>query len=139
VANLGVDSQNWTRPYLLRRRIICAVCQQAMWSNPERDRRTYRCSSRATLYGPCGARRALADAVEGWVREQVTAILRNHTIIATELTRRRDEGPDPALVAERETREHQLAKLTQQQARLIRRFRELDDESEGLGTLIKQE
>ncbi len=49
--NHGQATRNETRPYLLRGLISCAVCGRSMYSSHERDRRTYRCSSRAAANG----------------------------------------------------------------------------------------
>jgi hypothetical protein len=56
----------------------------------------------------------------------VTTVLRNTAIIAAELERRRQEGPEPALLADRDTTQRHLATLEKQQAKLVRAFRETD-------------
>jgi site-specific DNA recombinase len=128
--NRGEDGRNQARPYLLRGRIICAVCGRAMRTSPERGgRRTYRCSSRETPSGPCGGKRVPADAIEAWVWDQMAAVLQDPSIIAAQLARQRAEGPDPVLVADRAAAQRRLAKLDRQQARLMRQFREGDDNS----------
>jgi hypothetical protein len=58
----------------------------------------------------------------------VAAVLRDPSIIAAKLRKQREEGPDPALLADREAVRRQLGKIEKQQERLIRHFREADDE-----------
>jgi len=122
------DTRNQTHQYLLRGFIFCAVCGRRMYSTPERSRRTYRCSSRETPAGACGGQRVPAQDVEAWVWEQLAAILRDPSIIAAELQRQRDEGPDPTLGGDLGSAQRMLAKLTKQQERLVRRLREADDD-----------
>jgi site-specific DNA recombinase len=49
------------RQYLLARRIFCGVCGRRMRAEIERGLRVYRCSSRESPAGPCGAKRVPAD------------------------------------------------------------------------------
>jgi site-specific DNA recombinase len=127
--NRGADVRNQKRPYLLRGLIFCGICQRRMRSSPEHTLRTYRCSSRETASGPCGGQRVRAVDVEAWAWEEVSAILRDPSLIAAELNRRRAEGPDPTLLANREATQRALAKLEKQQERLVRHFREADDDT----------
>jgi site-specific DNA recombinase len=123
-ANHGEDSRNRTRPYLLRGRIVCAVCNQAMYAEAGRGIPMYRCSSREMARGRCGGKRVRADAVEAWVWTQVSAILQDPLIVAAELQRRQQEGPDPALLSDRDTLQRRLGTFEKQQQRLIHHFRE---------------
>jgi len=125
--NRGEDTRNETRPYLLRGCIVCAVCHQTMYTEMGRGRRTYRCSSRDKVGGACGGKLVRADDVETWVWTQVSAILHDPSLVAAELQRRQEEGPDPAALAERDRLHRRLSSFEKQQQRLIHHFRE--DES----------
>jgi hypothetical protein len=70
----------------------------------------------------------LADTCEQWTWERVAAILRDPSIIAAKLREQQEEGPDPALLADREAVQPQLMKIDKQQERLIRHFRETEEE-----------
>jgi len=122
--NRGEDTRNAIRPYLLRGRIVCAVCHQTMYTEMGRGRRTYRCSSRDKVGGACGGKLVRADDVEAWVWTQVSAILHDPSLVAAELQRRQDEGPDPTAVADRDTLQRRLSTFEKQQQRLIHHFRE---------------
>jgi hypothetical protein len=69
-----------------------------------------------------------AEALEVWVWDQIAAVLQDPSIITAQLARQRAEGPDPVLVADRAAAQQRLAKLDRQQARLMRQFREADDD-----------
>jgi site-specific DNA recombinase len=73
--------------------------------------------------------RVRADPVEAWVWDQITSVLRDPSIIAGELERRREQGPDHHLEAEQQSTERHLAKLDKQQAKLLRTFRESEDDA----------
>ncbi len=128
VTNTGADSRNKARPYLLRGRVTCAVCGLPMRASAEHGGYgTYRCSAREKPSGPCGGKRVPAAAVETWVWEQIAAVLRDPSLIAAELQRQREEGPDQTLLADRESVQRHLATLEKQQAKLLRAFREADE------------
>jgi hypothetical protein len=98
---------------------------------PELNRNycSYRCASRQTTLGSCKATAAPQPQLENWAWEQVSKILRDPTVIASERQRRLEEGPDPKALAEREMAVNTLHKIERQQERLIRRFRESEDDS----------
>ena len=100
-----------------------------MRTTPEHGRRVYRCSSRETPSGPCGASRVPAEEAEAWVWGQVDAVLRDPSIIAAELRRQQEEEPTSNWVADREAVIRSLSKVEKQQERLIRRFREAEDDT----------
>ena len=127
--NTGAETRNQARPYLLRGLVVCAVCGRKMRPSPEsRGRRTYRCASRETPRGPCGSTRVSAAALEQWAWTQVCAVLRNPARIVAELDRQRQQGPDQQTLADQAATQRALAKLAQQQAKLVRAFREADEE-----------
>jgi site-specific DNA recombinase len=125
--NKGQDGRNAARPYLLRGRIVCE-CGRPMRASPERGTRTYRCSSRETPAGACGRSRVPAEACEAWVWQQLCAVLSDPTIVAAELKRAQEQGPDHSLQADRDAAQRRLAKLDQQQERLLRRYREAEED-----------
>src|SRR5262249_1024127 len=138
-ANRDEDGRNRSQPYLLRGRIRCALCGARLRASPERSRRMYRCASRETPTGPCGAKRVPSDAVEAWVWTQVHSVSEDPTIIASELTRLQAEGPDQAVLANKAAVERRLATVERQQATLLRAFRERDEEAALPWDLIKRE
>ena len=128
-SNTGAETSNQARPYLLRGMVVCAVCGRKMRPSPEsRGRLIYRCTSRETPSGPCGSKRVPAAALEQWTWEQVCILLRNPSFIAAELERQRQEGPDQRLLADKDALQRSLAKLGQQQDKLLRLFRGADEE-----------
>lgn len=127
-ASTATTTRNAARPYLLRGLMVCAVCGQRMYAESEHGRSVYRCSSRDKPGGACGGKRVNGEAVEAWVWDEVSAILRNPAIIAAEVERQRDAGPDQALQADRETATRMLAKVEKQRDRLVRRYAEADDD-----------
>lgn len=129
-SNRAADStRNENRPYLLRGHVYCAVCGRRMRAEPEHGRRIYRCSSRHTAAGACGASRVPADEVERWSWDQVASLLANPETIAEEIERRHDRGQDEAMIADRAAAERSLDKISRQQERLIRRFTEGSNDS----------
>jgi site-specific DNA recombinase len=128
--NKAADAtRNESRAYLLRGHVYCAVCGRRMWAEPEHGKRIYRCSSRYSLSGSCGASRVPADEVEADVWAQITAFLGDEAVIAAEVQRQHEQGPDAALVADYEAARRALSKIELQQERLIRRFTESGDET----------
>src|SRR5262245_25140188 len=128
-SNAGAETRNQTRLYLLRGMVECAVCGRKMRPSPEsRGRLIYRCASRETPSGACGAKRVPAADLEQWTWEQVCLLLRNPSLLAAELERQRHEGPDQRLRADQAALQRSLAKLEQQQGKLLRLFREVDEE-----------
>jgi site-specific DNA recombinase len=120
-------TRNASRPYLLRGLVYCATCGRRMQGIPERSSRVYRCSSRDTAIGPCGGARIPGEALEEWAWAQVASVLRNPDLIAAELKRRKDEGPDASLLADLETAKQRLATLERRQADYLRRYSEAED------------
>jgi len=122
--NKGDDTRNEARPYLLRGLIVCDVCGRKMRANPEHGRRTYRCSSRETPAGPCGGKRVNADHVEAWAWEETRRTLEDRSIVEAEIAARLNAGPDPALVAERESIARLIERTEGQQERLMSLLRD---------------
>lgn len=117
--NKGDDTRNEARPYLLRGLIVCDKCGRKMRATPEHGRRTYRCSSRETPAGACGGKRVNADHVEAWAWEETKRTLEDRSIIEAEIAARLNAGPDPSLVAERESIARLIERTEGQQERLM--------------------
>jgi site-specific DNA recombinase len=99
--NTGDTTRNTTNFYLLRGLIYCSVCGQKMRQNIENGtRRVYRCYSRETPSGPCGGKRVPADAVEDEVWNSVAARLHNPAVIAAEVKRLNESGPDSVMLGD---------------------------------------
>jgi len=99
---------------------------------------TYRCASRETPSGPCGSRRVPAADLEQWAWEEIFTRLQNPTPFEEEFKRQQEVGPDPALLADKGALERSLTKLEQQQAKLVRTFRE-DEEGQFPPDLFRRE
>ncbi len=126
--NRGEATRNEARPFLLRGFAYCAVCGVRL--SPQREKGTYavyRCGSRDMARGACGGKRVPGEKLEAWVWEQVEAVLRNPAIVAAEVERQRQEGPDRSLVADLEATERVVERLTKQQEKLARRLADVDD------------
>lgn len=134
--NMGEATRNEERPYLLRGLAVCSVCGRKMRANPEKGRRTYRCSSRETPSGPCGAKRVNADLLESFVWERMAEVLKDPRVILDEYNRRREAGTSQLLEADRDAAEKALTKVEGRLQRLIRLY--ADNENLALDT-IKQE
>ena len=87
--NQGDAKRNEARPYLLRGHIRCPICGRRLYASPERARRIYRCSSRETRDGACGATRVPAEEVESWLWERISQILGHGDVIAAQVQARR--------------------------------------------------
>lgn len=137
-SNKGDSTRNRKHFYLLRGLIRCAVCGQKMRPEPEHNYRVYRCYSRDTPAGPCGGKRAPAEIVEAGIWEAVASRLRDPSIIAAELKRRRDEEPDVTLSSDLEAARRMLSRLEKQQAGLARRLAD-SPEDDSLWELVQRE
>ncbi|HEV2109428.1 MAG TPA: hypothetical protein VGR16_14305, partial [Thermomicrobiales bacterium] len=67
-------------------------------------------------------------AVEAWAWDEVSAILRNPGIIAAEVERQREAGPDASLLSDRDTAARMQAKVEKQRDRLVRRYADAEDD-----------
>jgi site-specific DNA recombinase len=127
-SNNGDQTRNELRPYLLRGMVTCSVCHRTMYPDTGKGNvRLYRCSSRTTPHGACGARSVNADAIEAYVWEQVAWRLKHPDIIEAEAERRRVEGPDPLDVSSLESARRELARVERQQEKLVRAYAMADD------------
>lgn len=125
--NRGDDTRNGARPYLLRGFMWCSVCGRKMRTSPEHARRVYRCASRETRHGACGGARVRAELIEAEVWREVDRRLRDPALIAREAEAAERRKPDNDVDGLLAKTRRSLAKLEQQQERLIARYRTSDD------------
>ncbi len=119
---------NKARRYLLRGLVYCAVCGRRMYGEPKEKTPYYRCSSRRSTGGKCGSSSILTRYLDAWVWDQVSAVLRDPSIIAAEVERVRGDEPDPILKGDLEAANRSLARIDRQQERLIGRFRAAEND-----------
>ncbi len=134
--NTGIAKRNESRPYLLRGHVFCGRCGRNMLCEPARDRRIYRCSSRNSAHGFCGGKSIPAEEVESWAWGRITVILNNPTLIAAELARVQEEGPDLLLARDLDAARQSLGELTRQQENVVSRWSQSDN-SDFLWNLLK--
>ena len=127
--NKGQSARNEQRPYLLRGLITCDVCGKPLRCEIEHGKRIYRCSSRETPTGACGASRVPAESIETWVWEIIVDARRNPTRLLRQWEKEREAGPDPHITADLESTRHTLTKASARQRRLLTLYSETDDET----------
>lgn len=128
--NKGESTRNATRPHLLRGMVFCSVCGRKMWGAdyPSRGQRYYRCGSRAVTGAVCGGKTIRAGDVEEWAWGHVAGVLRDPSTITAELSRRQAQVIESGHDYELDAAKRALVKIEQQQERLVRRYRESDDD-----------
>jgi len=148
--NHGEQTRNLDRPFLLRGRIICAVCGRKMLPDMERGVRVYRCASRQTPQRSCGSGRAPAEncystpprnekghllrmtpelraagdvpGIEAWVWGEIVDVLSDPERVAAEVQRQQAEEPDETVSGDLEAARRLLAQCQQKQERLVSRY-----------------
>lgn len=90
------------RRYLLTSCIWCAICGRRMQADPHSGDPVYRCSSRRSADGICGASQAHAPAVEAWTWEQVKLLLSHPARLAAALEHQRTTLHNPLLTSDHE-------------------------------------
>lgn len=130
------NTKSWQ--YLLRGLVFCGVCGMKMWPNWRRrvtsdptspQLRVYRCSSYQSHAGFCGGGAIRADEVEAWAWEHIAAIIRDPDLVAAEMKRHQEEGPDPAIATELATAQRKIAECDRQLQRLVDKYVASTDES----------
>lgn len=119
--NKGATTRNATRPFLLRGLVVCETCGRKMRTSSESrgNRRRYRCSSRETPQGPCGAPRARADEIEQEVWDAVAEFLRDPSKVANAVARAKQASRDPALESATLSARRRVARIERDQQRLV--------------------
>ncbi len=144
----GAWARNVERPYLLRGRILCAICTkplQPSWhyrsgGYPDSGRvSTYRCSSHRAPNMPCAGKVVPADAIDAWAREEVTKRLRNPGVIAAEVQRRQEQGPDAILTDDLAKARREVARCEREQHKLVAKLRTAEDTTSRLWSLVEAE
>jgi len=79
--------------------------------------------------GDARARIDKRPGIEPWVWERVAAVLRDPSIIARELERQEQQGPDPVLSSDLETAQRALRRIERQQDRLLQQFSQAEDDA----------
>lgn len=129
----GNHTRNERLPYLLRGRIFCGICGRKFYPSWERSNghtadgskvRTYRCASHNSPEGICGARIVRADRIEERVWQEIATRIRQPDLIAADLARREQQGPDPVLVRDLENARRKLAECETKQESLLDNFLE---------------
>ncbi len=131
--NRGASARNAKNPSLLRGMVVCGVCKQPMYADIENSsmpsrQRIYRCSSRDKATGACGGGRIPAEALEQWAWEQVAATLKNPSVLAEEVERRQQRGPDQALTNDLEVAKRELAKRERAREKLLKELSMSEDD-----------
>lgn len=138
--NRGEHARNERRPYLLRGLIRCAVCGRRLYSDTERgSTRVYRCASRQSISGACGAGRVPAERIEYWIWEQVSALLGDLRLIEAEVERRRNVPRDDGIERQRASVQRELARIAAQQERLVRRYARAEEDDDVLWELVRRQ
>lgn len=127
--NKGQSARNEQRPYLLRGLCACSVCGKPLRCETEHSKRIYRCSSRETPSGACGASRVPAWSIENWVWEFIVDARRDPARLIREWEKEREAGPDPHITAALESARHTLTKASARQRRLLALYGETEDET----------
>jgi DNA repair exonuclease SbcCD ATPase subunit len=110
-----------------------------MYADVDRGRRIYRCSSRESPSGACGAGRVPAERIERWIWDQVSALLSDLRLIEAELERRRHTPRDDGLERQRASIERELARIAAQQERLVRRYARAEDDDDAFWELVRRQ
>lgn len=126
--NRGDVTRNQERPYLLRGMMTCAVCGRRLRTETSRGVRYYRCGSRDTPTGACGARMVPADAVEQWMWHTASRRIADAAVIASGVATRKQRST-ATLEREQAALEVRLTTIQRGQDRLLARFRESDSVS----------
>jgi hypothetical protein len=146
---VGDRTRNEQTPYLLRGIVYCSHCGRKMWPSWNRKNgwtgkdspkyRTYRCSSYNKPTGLCGGRVSNAEKLEEWVWERVSGALRDPDVIAADLKRRQEEGPDPILADDLAKARREVIRCEREQKKLVAKLREAEDTTGRMWTLVEEE
>jgi len=117
----GSETRNVERPYLLRGRLRCGVCGCSYQPSPSGGRAYYRCGSRTTAAGACGASMVVASRLDEWVWSQVLLRLKDRELIMAEYRRlsEQQEAPNADISAVK----RELGRIVREQDRLLERYR----------------
>lgn len=126
-ANRGEMTRNESRRFLLRGRIVCAVCGRRMYAEHDGRLPLYRCSSRQHDAMPCGGKRTPAVFAEELVWQQVMDFLDNPAIIERELAHIAEGGPDTQLIVDLDSAKERLERTERDMKKLVRKLASTDD------------
>jgi site-specific DNA recombinase len=127
-SNRGDKTRNQKHQYLLRGHIYCSECGRRLYASPSHGQRYYRCSSRETAAGACGAKSVNSDHVEEWLWGHIMDILANPDVIAAEVDNQRESDVTERLHADRESAVRRLARIDTNQSEMLASFRRSQDD-----------
>jgi site-specific DNA recombinase len=133
--NRGATARNEQRPFLLRELVRCGVCRRACSPQLSHGRRVYRCCSRHTSAGACGARTISADLLERWVWDELSERLRRPETIVAQVERLREQDETSLFAHDLEAAQRALSAVLTRQDRLV--ARSLDDDPDFPIDIIK--
>lgn len=130
----GYAARNNTNPYLLRGIARCARCGRALYTETDNrnGRRYYRCSSRDTEQGRCGAGLCNADRLEAEVWSAVMVAIQDRDRWADEIARHLAQDSDVAEGNQESMRlRSELVRVERQIARTMASLGDLDTDLMG--------
>ncbi|MFT4040716.1 MAG: recombinase family protein, partial [Thermomicrobiales bacterium] len=101
-SNTGAQTRNEREPRLLRGVVRCAVCGRPMIVEKCKQYVYYRCGSRGSLDGACGAPMVRADKLEAWAWMELSDFLDHPQNVMQMLREAAEASPDIALRAEQD-------------------------------------
>jgi len=118
--NRGEATRNQWRPFLLRGLVVCAVCGRRCSPDKEKGHlRIYRCASRHSQQGACGASRIPAERLEAWVWQEARAFIYQHA--RGESAALHTSNDDGTLAAELAAARLRMERITASQDRIMNR------------------
>jgi len=113
---------------LFRGLVECATCGRPMYSERERGKIVYRCSSRFET--PCGGQRISGEKCEPLVWNAIADLLRNPQTVQREVKRMRESGKKGRRTQEKDVDnlKASLVKVENDITRIARRAGEIEDE-----------
>jgi site-specific DNA recombinase len=134
-ANRGDAARNEQRPFLLRGLVRCGICRRAFSPQLSRSRKVYRCCSRHTSSGACGAVTVWADQLEAWAWETFCENMERPEKIARMIERLRSLEDRSSLAADVESARRALAIIVGKQDKLV--AKSLEDDPDFPQDIIK--
>jgi site-specific DNA recombinase len=117
--NKGAQTRNVREPRLLRGVVNCERCGNPMVVEHVKGHVYYRCGSRHTLKGTCGAPMVRADKLEAWAWQRLSDMLDHPQNVMKMLKDAVASSPNTALHAERDAAVAALKKLDAKAAKLL--------------------
>jgi len=128
IDGLGANKRNEQREYLLRGRIVCEKCGNAMYTQFSKGKRWYRCSSKDKAMGRCGAQATPADLAEQFVWAKLMESIQKPHIIVEGMKSLSNKSQLTKLDKEQRDIESALAASLGGVQKILRRFRAVESE-----------